>query len=160
MEAAKAILICGKLCCGKSTYTEKLRRERKAAVLSCDDLTLALFDERLGNDHERVTQKAQAYLFRQAASFLETGIPVILEWGFWTKESREQAERFFRERGFETEWHYLEISDETWRKNIAKRNGSDSGSYFVDEGLAEKCASLFEPPLSEEIDVWVNNDWT
>ena len=85
MEQAKAILICGKICCGKSTYTETLRRERHAAVLSCDDLTLALFDEHLGNDHERVTQKAQSYLLQRARELLKLGVPVILEWGFCTK---------------------------------------------------------------------------
>ena len=154
MEQAKAILICGKICCGKSTYTETLRRERHAAVLSCDDLTLALFDEQLGNDHERVTQKAQSYLLQRARELLKLGVPVILEWGFWTKESRKSASRFFREQGFETEWHYLDISEEAWRRNIQKRNET-GGGYFVDENLMKKCEELFEAPGPEEIDHWV-----
>lgn len=155
----EVILICGKVCCGKSTYAEKLRRERRCAVLSCDELTLSLFDERLGTDHERVAQKAREYLLRQAASLLELDLPVILEWGFWTKKLREQVNEYFRKLGAETEWHYLEITDETWKKNIAKRNSSSKGSYYVDEGLMKKCSSLFEPPLPEEIDFWICNDW-
>ncbi len=158
MEQAKAILICGKLCCGKSTYTETLRREKHAAVLSCDDLTLALFDEQLGDDHERVTQKAQDYLFQRAKELLELGVPVILEWGFWTRESRHKATCFFREQGFETEWHYIDISEEVWHRNIQKRNKT-SGAYFVDEGLAKKCEELFEVPKPEEIDIWYCNNW-
>lgn len=154
MERAKAILICGKICCGKSTYTETLRRERHAAVLSCDDLTLALFDEHLGNDHEHVTQKAQDYLLQRAKELLELGVPVILEWGFWTKKSREATARFFQEQGFETEWHYLDISKEAWHRNIQKRNQT-GGGYFVDENLMKKCEELFETPDSEEMDCWI-----
>ncbi len=153
----KALLICGKICSGKSTYVKKLCQERRAAVLSCDDLTLALFEEKLGSRHEQITQKAQSYLFQRAAELLALGIDVILEWGFWTKENRSAAEKFFRDRGFETEWHYIEVSETVWRRNIEKRNAAGKGSYFVDDGLAKKCAALFEPPAQEEIDVWYSS---
>lgn len=156
----KAILICGKLCSGKSFYTEKLRKEKRAAVLSCDELMLALFPEQLGDRHEEISARVQAYLFHLAEELLSAGNSVILEWGFWTKESRRAAEEFFRSRGFETEWHYIQVSEETWRKNIEKRNGAGSpDAYTVDQNLAEKCAALFEPPEPGKMDVWVKNDW-
>lgn len=157
---AKAILICGKLCSGKSFYTQALKRREHAAVLSCDELTLALFPRFLGDEHEAVTARAQAYLFHLAEELLSAGASVILEWGFWTRENRRQAESFFRSRGFETEWHYVEVSDIQWRKNIAKRNAAaQDDAYEVDENLAEKCAALFEPPTREEIDVWHQCVW-
>ncbi len=152
---AKAILICGMICSGKSTYTETLRKGRHAMVLSCDDLTLALFQRELGSRHDEITEKAQGYLFQRAAELLELGVPVILEWGFWTRESRRKATAFFHSKGFETEWHYLEVSEKVWRERIQKRNReSPDASYSVDENLAEKCAGLFQPPEKDEIDVW------
>ncbi len=155
MSAAKAILICGKICSGKSTYAEKLRRERRAAVLSCDDLTLSLFPERLGDRHEVITWRVHQYLFQRAAELLALSVNVILEWGFWTVESRREAEAYFRDRGFDTEWHYVEISDDAWRECIQKRNRQrPTGTYLVDRNLVEKCASLFQPPAPEEVDVW------
>lgn len=157
---AKAYLICGKICSGKSYYTEKLRRERHCPVLSCDELMLSLFPEQLGSRHEEVSARVQAYLFQKAAELLEAGVSPILEWGFWTVKSRREAEEFFHSRGFETEWHYVEVSDETWRKNLQKRNGAGApGAYHVDQNLAEKCARLFEPPKPEEIQVWIKNEW-
>jgi len=158
-ENGTAILICGKICSGKTTYVNGLRKEKHAAVLSCDDLTLALFDENLGSRHEEITRKAQNYLFRRATELLALGVNVILEWGFWTKESRMAAEQFFRNRGFETEWHYIEVSEEAWKRNVEKRNAARTGSYFVDEGVAKKCMALFQPPEKEEIDVWYHNEW-
>lgn len=158
---AKAILICGKICCGKTTYTQQLKQERGATVLSCDELMLALFPEQLGDRHEEISQKAQAYLFQRAADLLELGVPVILEWGFWTKEGRRGAEEFFRSRGFETEWHYIEVPGETWKRLLEKRNqAASSDAYYVDPNLARKCEDLFEPPEPDEIDVWYVNNWT
>lgn len=148
---AKAVLICGKLCCGKSTYVKTLLERRRAVVLSCDELMLALLPEQLGALHDEVACKAQAYLFARAAELLTLGIDVILEWGFWQKESRRTAEAFFRSRGFETEWHYLKVTDEEWRRRIAHRNAdAPPDAYRVDEGLIEKCRALFEEPSPEE----------
>ncbi len=155
--SAKVILLCGKICSGKTMYLQGLRRERKAMVLSCDDLMLALLDEHLGERHDEISARAQNYLLRQAAELSALEVPVILDWGFWTTESRRSVEDFFRSQELETEWHYLDISEEAWRRNIEKRNRErPAGSYFVDQNLAEKCAALFEPPLPEEIDVWVH----
>lgn len=150
----KAMLICGKICSGKTTYCERLSKEQNAAVLSCDELVLQLFGERLGDRHEEITGKAQRYLLAQAAKLLELGVNIILEWGFWSHESRRNAEKFFKSRGFETEWYYIEVSDEEWRRRIEKRNReADGQAYFVDDAIAEKCNALFEPPLPEEIDI-------
>ena len=84
---AKVILICGKICSGKSTYAEQLRIKERAAVLSVDEIMLALFEQQVGDKHEEYTQNIQKYLFEKSAELVETGINVILEWGFWTKAS-------------------------------------------------------------------------
>lgn len=152
-----AILVCGKICCGKSTYCEKLKHLRKAMVLSVDELVLPLFGEHLGERHEEITQKAQRYLLAKAAELLTLGVSVILDWGFWSAESRRSTKKFFAERGLKAELHYLEISDEEWRRRIDKRNSTDnSGAYFVDDALAAKCESVFQPPSPAEIDVKIS----
>ncbi|MCH5353579.1 MAG: ATP-binding protein [Acutalibacter sp.] len=158
MKPAKVILICGLLCSGKSTYAAELSKQEKAPVLSCDALMLAMFDERLGDDHERVSAKAQTYLFDLAVQHAKLGIPVILDWGFWTKQSRGSANRFFAEHNIPVEWHFVEVTDEMWRHNIEKRNAARTpGTYYVDEGLMQKCLSRFEQPEPGEMDIWYQN---
>ena len=44
----KVLIMCGKICSGKSTYAEKLKFENKAVILSVDELTLALFENQAG----------------------------------------------------------------------------------------------------------------
>ena len=148
---AAVVLLCGKLCCGKSTYTKALLERRRAMLLSCDELMLSLLPEQLGDLHDEVARKAKDYLLARAVELLTLGVDVILDWGFWQKESRRTAEDFFRSRGFETEWIYLKVTDEEWRRRIAKRNAEGPpGAYRVDEGLLQKCISRFEEPDAAE----------
>ncbi len=158
---AKAVLICGKICSGKTFYTQRLRKELSAAVLSCDEITLSLFDGDLGDKHDEMAARVQKYLFGKSAELLDIGVNVILEWGFWTKADRDFARNFYTSRGYECELHYVDISDEAWRKNIAKRNKEVAegkvSAYFLDEGLTEKLQRLFEYPDRSETDVWYEN---
>ena len=39
---AKVLLICGKICCGKSTYAKKLKEENNAVILSVDEIMLSI----------------------------------------------------------------------------------------------------------------------
>lgn len=154
---AKVILVCGKLCSGKSRYCRELMEKSPALLLSVDEITERIFDKDLGERHDAVSTKVQAYLFDKAAEAIAAGAGVILDWGFWTRASRREASAFFRERGIDFEWHYIDVSDKVWRESIAQRNaavlnGQDS-SYYVDEGLLSKLLALFEPPEPGEMDV-------
>lgn len=36
---AKIIVICGKICCGKSYYANQIKEKENTVILSCDELT-------------------------------------------------------------------------------------------------------------------------
>ncbi len=81
---AKVILICGRICCGKSTYAQRLRLGRKgAAVLSIDEIMLAMFGQHVGEKHDYYGERTENYLLKKSLELLESGIDVILDWGFW-----------------------------------------------------------------------------
>lgn len=86
---------------------------------------------------------------------------MILDFGFWRRSDRLVADAFFRGQGFTPEWHYVEVPDAVWRRNIADRNASaaadETAGYAVDAALAEKCSRVFETPAREEMDVWIVN---
>ena len=155
---AKAILICGKICSGKSFYTEALRKKYNAAVLSCDEITLSVFDGNLGDKHDEICDRIHDYLFGKSVELLEIGVNIILEWGFWRKSDRDFARDFYESKGYECEFHYIDISDEDWQRNIDKRNRAvaegKTSAYYLDEGLLEKLDKLFEVPDESEIEVW------
>ncbi len=159
-KVAKVILICGKICSGKSTYAMQLRGKHKAVLLSTDEIMLAVFGQYVGDKHDEYVEKIQNYLFEKSVEIIRTGINVILDWGFWQKDEREFAKKFYHSQNIECEFHYIDISDKTWQARLSKRNSDIlSGRlnhYFVDENLAEKFERMFEISDREEMDVWLN----
>lgn len=45
---AKVIAICGKICSGKTLYSNQIKGKENAVLLSCDELTKDLFNNDLG----------------------------------------------------------------------------------------------------------------
>ena len=156
---AKVYILCGKICSGKSTYSQQLRKDKKAVILSVDDITLTLLGQNGGDTLDVYVEKLEQYFFQKSVEIVETGINVVLDWGFWTKTERDFAKQFYGSRGIEYEFHYISISDEEWYCRLDRRNKDvqekKSDAYYVDEGLAQKFKSIFEIPGKEEIDVWV-----
>lgn len=156
----KVIMTCGKVCSGKSTYAQKLRKQYKAVILSVDEITLAMLGNDVGENLDEYVEKTEAYLFEKSVEIIETGINVVLDWGLWTKQEREYAREFYRKHNIPCEIHYLDISDEEWYRRIKRRNtdiaAGRTSAYIVDEGLAEKVTKLFEKPGENEIDVFAD----
>ena len=155
------ILICGKIGSGKTTYAQTLAKERDAILLSCDEITL-LFGQYLGDKHDEVVERTQKHLFSKAVELLSKGVNVIFDWGFWQKAERNEATAFFAERGFAVELHYVKVSDDIWRRNLAERNSSFTGLnddfYFIDDGTADNFGNMFEEPQNSEYDFLYENN--
>ena len=156
---AKVIITCGKICSGKTTYAEKLRREGRAVILSVDEITLSLFGQDAGDKLDEYVAKTKEYLYRKSLEIIDSGIDVILDWGLWTKEERAYTKSFYDSNGVINEIHYLDVDNDEWHRRIEKRNqdilAGKRNDYYVDEGLSEKFNSIFEKPDPSEIDCWV-----
>ena len=156
---AKAILICGKICSGKTEYAKSLIKNNPAVLLSADEITLAIFGTDTGAEHDSIVEKTQKYLYQKSVEIINSGTDVILDWGFWTREERREASTFFKARGIDFEWHYLDVSEELLRANLIKRNLEiETGQitfYYFENALAERFWDMFEPPAKAEIDVWI-----
>ena len=152
---AKVFLICGKICCGKTTYAEKLCAENNAVLLSIDEITLALFGQHCGDKHDVYVERTEKYLLNKSLELIQKDINIVLDWGFWTKAERKSKKEFYKSRDIECELHYIEISDETWKYRLNKRNvavlAKEISAYYVDENFAAKFASIFEIPDEEDI---------
>ncbi len=159
---AKVYLICGKICCGKTTYANKICVENNAVLLSVDEITLALFGQHPGDKHDEYVERTEKYLLNKSVELISKDINVVLDWGFWTKAERESAKRFYKSRNIECELHYIDVSDKTWKSRLHKRNNAvlanETSAYYVDDNLAAKFASIFEVPSEDEIDVVCQGD--
>ena len=157
---ARVYLICGKICSGKSWYAKQLREAHPAVILSTDEVTYDLTDNAQGEGYNAFAGRVNRYLRKKAVQIVEAGADVILDWGFWTAEDRRAVSEFLAERGVPYEWHYIDIDDESWRRNISERNrrireGNGGSDFYVDDGLLNKLNSLFEKPAAAEMNAWI-----
>ena len=158
---AKIILICGKICSGKSHYCKDLVNNHNAVILSCDEIESKLFHHEFGEKHDEVLKDIKRYLHRKASEIVLAGSDVILDWGFWSREEREQATMYYKNQHIRYELHYIDVSIDEWYQNINSRNeavlAGVTTDYFVDDGLLEKLNYMFETPNKESVDVWFVN---
>ncbi len=154
----KIILICGKICSGKTFYSQGLAKEQNAVILSCDEVSADLFHHSEGERFDEIAADIKKYLHKIAARIAEAGSSVILDWGFWTHRERREVSEYYSSLKFPFEWHYINISDEQWHQNISLRNqavtAGKTTDFYVDDGLRNKIQRNFEPPERDEIDVW------
>lgn len=158
---AKVILICGKICSGKSYYALKLKKSNNAVILSCDELVQNVFPYDLGDQHDEIVKRIKRYLYKKSSEIVATGADVILEFGFWSRKERKCVSDYYSSLNILFEWHYIDISDDDWMENIKARNQlvSDglSQDYYLDDGLMNKLSFLFEKPCKQEMAVWYTN---
>lgn len=155
---AKVILICGKICSGKSYYANMIKEKEKAIILATDEVTYDLTNNEQGEQYEEFANRVNKYLRKKAVELVQIDCNVILDWGFWTNDIRKEITEYFETRNVEIEWHYIDIDDEDWHKNIKERNekvlaGEGGSAFYVDDGLYQKIVKMFEIPDFEKMDV-------
>ena len=155
----RIILICGKICSGKTYYARQLREQYNAVILSTDEATCDLINNEQGEFYNIFAERVNRYLRKKAAEIAGAGANVILDWGFWTAAGRKEISDYFRSRQIEIEWHFVDVPDDLWRRNIAERNrriteGKGGSDFYVDEGLLRKLLDNFEKPERTGMDVW------
>lgn len=151
----KVLIMCGKICSGKSTYAEKLKLENKAVILSVDELTLALFENQAGEKLDFYVEKLKEYFLKKSLDIVEAGADVILDWGFWTKKERDYAREFYNSRNISYQFYYMNVGIDEWKKRILKRNQEikreQLEAYPIDKGLLSKVEKMFEEPDRKEL---------
>ena len=117
----------------------------------------------LGMRFDETSGRCKRYLYNKARELLACGTNVVLDWGFWSPAERRYAKKMFQDAGYACELHYVAVSAEGWKTNIALRNAlvarGEGNAYPVDAGLLKKLSAHFHEPSPEEIDVLYVNDW-
>lgn len=155
---AKVILVCGKICSGKSYYSKIIKDSLNAVIISPDEATYELVNNEQGEFYNIFSERLNKYLTKKVGEIAKAGANVIFERGLWNKEDREKIVKYFRDNNIECELHYVCVDDETWKKNIAERNkrveeGNGGSDFYLDEGLMKKLESKWEEPNEAEVDV-------
>lgn len=155
---AKVILVCGKICSGKSYYSKSIKDSLNAVIISPDEATYELINNEQGEFYNIFSERLNKYLTRKVGEIAKAGANVIFERGLWSSKDRREIKEYYNKCGIECEIHYVYVDDETWKQNIQERNervleGKGGSDFYLDEGLMKKLESFWEEPTEDEIDV-------
>ena len=154
----KVILVCGKICSGKSHYSKVIKESLNAVIISPDEATYELINNVQGEFYNVFSERLNKYLTRKVGEIAQAGANVIFERGLWTRKEREQIVKYYKDNDIDCEIHYVCVDDETWKQNIAERNqrvldGNGGSDFYLDEGLMKKLEFKWEEPTEDEVDV-------
>jgi hypothetical protein len=92
-------------------------------------------------------------LWNIASRALELGTNVILDFGFWAREEREDYRSRAKELGASSEVHFLDVpTDELMRRLTARNSQSSPSSFYIPEAMMKPWIALFQRPTPDELE--------
>ena len=147
-------LMVGLPCSGKTTLAQKLEHELPALRLNLDEWHICLFGQDAEEpEHDARHSLIEALLWNIASRALELGTNVILDFGFWAREEREDYRSRAKELGASSEVHFLDVpADELMRRLIARNSQSSPASFYIPEAMIKPWIGFFQKPTPDELE--------
>ncbi len=147
-------LMVGLPCSGKTTWARRLEVERSALRLTPDEWHLRLFGQDATEpEHDARHSLIEALLWDVAARALVLGTNVILDFGFWAREEREDFRSRARQLGAGSEVHFLDVDGEELLRRLAERNAEPSDRvFYIPIEMMKSWLVLFQAPTPDELD--------
>lgn len=139
---------------GKTTLAQKLERERSALRLTPDEWQVRLFGQDAKEpEHDARHSLIEAMLWKIASRALELGTSVILDFGFWAREEREDYRLRAKKLGASSEIHFLDASEDELMHRLAIRNSQSSQEvFYISEDMMKPWIVFFQRPTLDELE--------
>lgn len=143
-------LICGLPGSGKTTLAKEIERERGALRLTPDEWMEFLF----GTGYEEEKRAAvEAMQWEIAARVLQLGLDVVLDWGFWSRNERDDYRARAKALGADAVVRFLDVPIAKLWARIARRNTDlPPATFHIDEADLKLWSNSFEPPTADELE--------
>ena len=145
----RLFLLCGLPGSGKTTLAKEIERDAPALRLTPDDWLHHLhFD---GYD-ETARARVEALQWDVAARALQLGMNVVIDFGFWSKEERNDFRARANALGAQTELRFLDVPRDELLRRLKLRNAAlPPGTFHVAEARLDEWLGIFQPPSAEEL---------
>ena len=147
-------LMVGLPCSGKTKLARKLEQEHSALRLTPDEWQVALFGQDAEEpEHDARHSLIEAMLWKIASRALQLGTNVILDFGFWAREEREDYRLRAKHLGASSEVHFLDVPEEELLRRLAVRNSRPSQeSFHISEESMKPWIAFFQRPMPDELE--------
>ena len=158
-ERKHVYLLHGFIGSGKTTFARILAREVVAMRLTHDEYMVLLYGTNPPEDlfrvyYDRVTEM----IWKMTVELIQLNVPVILDFGFWTKESRLKAIERVHQIGAEPHLYAMECNPATMKDRCLKRNQLEGDTLLIDEPAFDKFFKFYEPISEDEKPVFIKTD--
>jgi predicted kinase len=146
-------LMIGLPCSGKTTRAKELEKELFALRLTPDELHVSLFGHDVYDpEHDKRHSLIEAQLWQIAARALALGTNVILDFGFWAKEEREDFRARAKELGARSEIVFMDVTAEELMRRTRTRNEALTNTVnYIPEEMMMAWIQFFQKPDSSEL---------
>lgn len=150
---ATLYLMVGLPCSGKTTRAQELENELFALRLTPDDWHVNLFGHDVYEpEHDARHSLIEAMLWQIAARALELGTNIILDFGFWAKEEREDFRARARMLGARSEIIFMDVDEQELMRRVRTRNENLTNTiHYIPEEMMLSWIGLFQKPDAEEL---------
>jgi predicted kinase len=146
-------LMVGLPCAGKTTLARTLEREHSAIRLTPDEWHVRLFGQDAEDpEHNARHSIIESRLWEVASRALTLGTNVILDFGFWAREEREDFRSRAKQLGASSEVHFLDVPHDELLRRLAQRNTQRSTfSFRISEEMMKPWIAFFQKPTPDEL---------
>lgn len=145
-------LLHGFIGSGKTTFARQLEREIGAVRCSHDEWMIRLHGWNPPEEHfSEYRSQVEDLIWDEAARLVGTGTDVILDIGFWTRESRDDARNRTCSIGATAKFYEVFCPREIMRTRALERSQSPTvDSLWIDGAGFDKLITGFEPMQDDE----------
>ena len=138
---------------GKTTLARRLEREYSALRLTPDEWQVRLFGQDATEpEHDARHSLIEAMLWNIASRALELGTNVILDFGFWAREEREDYRLRANQLGASSEIHFLDVPEDELFRRLTERNSRPSQeSFYISVEMMKPWIAFFQKPTPDEL---------
>jgi predicted kinase len=140
-------------CSGKTTRAKELENELLAIRLTPDEWHVNLFGHDIADpEHDKRHYLIEAMLWQIAARALSLGTNIILDFGFWAKEERDDYRARAKKLGARSEIVFMDVEEEELLKRVKQRNENLTNMiHYIPEDFMLSWFRIFQKPNAEEL---------
>lgn len=144
---ATAHLIYGYLGAGKTFFAQALERQVDGVRFSADEWYLRLYTGGEPTTHLEPAWWGRILLMLDGVwpKVLGHGIDVVLDFGFWSRQLRDNARRRALSVGAEVKLYRVVCDEDVARARCLARNANPNGAFMIDALAFDALRAKFEP---------------
>lgn len=145
-------IICGRIGSGKTTFAKRLEREIPAVRFTHDEWLAGLLGPQPPEaEFPEWLKRVDALIWNTAQSVVRAGSDVILDYGFWSRESRELAQDRVLALGAVPKLYLVSCPQRIAReRTLARSKNPPPDSLWIDRAAWDKLNAFFEPMGTDE----------